>query len=158
MNLYLVQHGEAKSQEEDPDRSLTQPGMSQIRRIASFIHSYSDIHVHTILHSGKKRALQTAELFAEKLKPIKGIEQGKELNPNSLPWGWVERLTRIEEDIMLVGHLPHLEKLSALLLCQDENKPIVKFRNGGVLALFRNESGIWSILWAVIPQILPPNL
>jgi phosphohistidine phosphatase len=158
MNLYLVQHGEAKPQEEDPDRPLTQNGTSQIRRVAAFIRNYSDIHIHTIFHSGKKRAIQTAELFAEKLKPTKGIEQGKELSRNSLPWGWVERLTRVEEDIMLVGHLPHLEKLSALLLCQDENKPIIKFRNGGVLALSRNESGIWSLFWVVIPQILPLSL
>ncbi len=158
MNLYLVQHGEAKPQEEDPERPLTRDGTAQIRRVAAFIRNYSDIHIHTIFHSGKKRAIQTAELFAEKLKPTKGIEQGKELSPNSLPWGWVERLTHIEEDIMLVGHLPHLEKLSALLLCQDENKPIISFKNGGVLAFSRNESGIWSLVWVIIPKILPLSL
>lgn len=155
MKLYLVQHGEAKPEEEDPERSLTENGVAGIRRVASFIIRATDISVQMILHSGKKRALQTAELFAEKFKPPKGVELGKELNPMSLPWGWVERLAQMEEDIMLVGHLPHLQKLSALLLCQDENKPIIKFQCGGVISLFKDESGIWSLIWMITPQIVP---
>jgi phosphohistidine phosphatase len=154
MMLYLVQHGEAKSELQDPERSLTEDGIIKVRKVASYITSYTDTRVHTIFHSGKKRAQQTAELFAEKLKPPKGVQIGKELSPNSLPWGWVERLVQMQEDIMIVGHLPHLQKLSALLLCQDENKPIIKFYKGGVVSLYKNESGIWSILWVVTPQII----
>ena len=155
MYLFLAQHGEAEPEEVDPERPLSDNGVVSVRRVAEFVAENTDIKVKAIYHSGKKRALQTAELFAEMLKPSKGVVLGKELNPLSLPWGWVERLAKIEENIMIVGHLPHLNKLSALLLCQDENKPVVQFQKGAVVCLYKNESGIWSIIWMIIPQILP---
>ena len=83
------------------------------------------------------------------------VEAAKELNPASLPWGWVERVADIQEHVMIIGHLPHLKRLTALLVCQDESKKCVDFRNGGVVCLFRDESGIWSLQWIIIPQILP---
>lgn len=155
MNLYLVQHAEAKAKEEDPERHLTDIGLANIKKVASFLAQNSDIHLNTIIHSGKARAIQTAEVLAEKLNPSSGLEVGKELGPVSSPWGWVENLSQIDNDIMLVGHLPHLNRLASLLLCQDETKKIVEFRNGGVLHLLKDESGIWTIRWMVIPQIIP---
>ena len=155
MRLYLAQHGEAMSELQDPERPLTESGMVNVRRVAQFIVKNTDVRVQSIYHSGKKRALQTAELFAEALKPPKGVVQGKELGPGSLPWGWVERLSKMKENTMIVGHLPHLHKLSALLLCQDDSKHIIHFEKGSVVSLERNESGIWSILWMVIPPIVP---
>ena len=88
MRLYLAQHGEAMSELQDPERPLTESGMVNVRRVAQFIVKNTDVRVQSIHHSGKKRALQTAELFAEALKPPKGVVQGKELGPGSLPWGW----------------------------------------------------------------------
>lgn len=155
MNLYLVQHAKAKQKEEDPERPLTENGISSISRVAFFAAQYTDITVTRIIHSGKKRALQTAEILAKELKPEKGIDRGLELNPISQPWSWVESLAQIEEDVMLVGHLPHLKRLTALLLCQDESKQIVEFKNGGIISLVRNESGMWTMRWMVIPQIIP---
>jgi len=155
MKLYLAQHGEAKSEIQDPERPLTENGIFNVRRVAAYITKNTDARVHSIFHSGKKRSLQTAEIFAELLKPLKGLQLGKELGPNSLPWGWVERLSQIQDDIMIVGHLPHLQKLSALLLCQDDTKPIIQFQKGGVISLNRNESGIWSIEWIVTSHIVP---
>ena len=55
---------------------------------------------------------------------------------------------------MLVGHLPHLSKLTAQLVCQDENRTIVDFPASGIVCLGREESGTWSVRWMVIPQIL----
>ena len=155
MNLYLVHHAEAKQKEEDPERSLTDNGIACISRMAFFIARCTDIAVARIIHSGKKRALQTAEILAKELNPEKGIEQGLELNPISQPWSWVESLAQVEEDVMIVGHLPHLRRLIALLLCQDESNQIVEFKNGGVISLVRNESGMWTMRWMLIPQILP---
>ena len=34
MNLYLVQHAKAKQKEEDPERPLTENGISSISRVA----------------------------------------------------------------------------------------------------------------------------
>ncbi len=155
MHLYLVQHGEAQPKEVDPDRSLTQRGARAVEKVALFLAQRSDIFLDVIYHSGKTRALQTAEILAKRLRPVKGMREGKELNPQSLPWGWVERLKVIEENIMIVGHLPHLNRLTALLICQDESKQCVQFYNGGVVHLERDESGIWTIKWILVPDLVP---
>ena len=118
--LYLVQHGEAKREEEDPARPLTDKGKSEVEKIASFI-AKTGIHIERILHSGKLRALQTAEILASHLKPPRGIEQADALDPLADPKIWAERLKDTNEDIMLVGHLPHLSKLASLLLTGDMN-------------------------------------
>ena len=36
MDLFLVQHGEAKSEAEDPERSLTDRGAEAVRRMAAW--------------------------------------------------------------------------------------------------------------------------
>jgi phosphohistidine phosphatase len=155
MDLYLVQHAKAKPAELDPERPLTEEGMVDTRRVASFISRNTGIGVKRILHSGLLRAQQTAQIFAEYLRPAGGVQQEKELLPNSQPWSWVERLTRIQDDLLIVGHLPHVRRLSSLLLCQDERKNLIDYRNAGVVCLNRDESGIWVIRWIVIPQIVP---
>jgi phosphohistidine phosphatase len=155
MNVYLVQHAKAKPAELDPERSLTEEGMVDARRVASFVSRNAVIAVTRILHSGLLRAQQTAQILAEYLRPPGGVQQEKELLPNSQPWTWVERLSRMQDDIMIVGHLPHLRRLSSLLLCQDEWKNLIDYRNAGIVCLNRDESGIWVVRWLVVPQILP---
>jgi phosphohistidine phosphatase len=155
MYLYLVQHAEAKQKEEDPDRSLTEYGLASIRRVSTYVARNTDVKVQTIIHSGKKRAHQTADVLAEALNPPKRPQVGKELDPMSQPWSWVERLAKIEEDIMLVGHLPNLRRLSDLLLCQDESKQVIEFQMGCIISFVRDESGLWSIRWMITPQIVP---
>jgi len=154
MNLYLVQHSEAKSKEDDPQCSLSDKGFADIKKISAFISKHFNIQIKSIMHSGKTRALQTAEILSKHLNPTEGIQQVDGLDPLTVPSIWVERLAKIKEDIMLVGHLPHLSKLSSLLMCQDENKTIINFKNAGVVCLNRDESGIWSAQWIVIPEIL----
>jgi phosphohistidine phosphatase len=39
MKLYLVQHGKAKSKEEDPDRPLSMDGLEETKKVASFLHN-----------------------------------------------------------------------------------------------------------------------
>ena len=155
MYLYLIQHGEAVPKEQDPERPLSMEGRYAIKRMASHLASGADMSIEKIYHSGKLRAEQTAAIFARELHLQNSVEMAKELNPTSLPWGWVERLVDMQENVMIIGHLPHLKRLTALLVCQDESKKCVDFRNGGVVCLFRDESGIWSLRWIIIPQILP---
>jgi len=155
MYLYLVQHGEAVSKEDDPERPLSQVGRTEVRKVASHLAAAVGISIQRVYHSGKLRAEQTAVIMARELHLREKVEVAKELNPASLPWGWVERLADIQENVMIVGHLPHLKRLTALLVCQDESKKCVDFRNGGVVCLFRDESRIWSLQWIIIPQILP---
>lgn len=154
VKLYLVQHAEPKREEEDRERPLSEKGWSEIRKVAAFIAEHANIEVSSIMHSGKTRARQTAEALAEYLNPSSGIKEATGLKPLDDPSTWADRLAETKEDIMLVGHLPHLSKLSAHLLCRDENKRIVDFQMGGIVCLGRDESGLWSVCWMVIPQII----
>ncbi len=156
MNLYLVQHAEAKREEEDPERPLSDKGWADIRKVAAYIAEHIDIKISAIIHSGKMRALQTAEALAEHLNPPEGIKEAEGLEPLAEPSAWADRLAKAKEDTMLVGHLPYLSKLSARLLSQDENKKILNFRMGGIVCLRKDESGVWSVQWMIVPAILSP--
>ena len=63
MHVYLVQHGKAKSAEEDPNRGLSDEGRNEVQRVAEFL-SELRITVSLIQHSGKTRAEETAHLLA----------------------------------------------------------------------------------------------
>ncbi len=154
MNLYLVQHAQAKSKEKDPERPLSAEGWANIRQVAAYVAQYAGIQVRRINHSGKARAWQTAEALAEALQPPEGINQVADLTPMAEPSAWATRLAETTEDVMLVGHLPHLSKLAAYLLCQDETRPVVAFQMGGVVCLGRDETGVWSLRWMVTPEII----
>jgi len=153
MRLYLVQHGEAKREEEDPARPLTENGRKEVERVAGFL-AKTGVKIQRILHSGKLRAAQTAEVLGQHLKPTRGIEKAEALEPLADPGIWIEKVNHMDEDVMLVGHLPHLKKLASLLLTGRDDLEIVKFRYGGVVCLERRENGLWSILWIIRPDIL----
>jgi phosphohistidine phosphatase len=153
MNLYLVQHAEARSKEEDPERPLSDKGVADIKKVASYLTERAVLRVSHILHSGKLRARQTAEILGEQLHPG-GVTITDGLSPLDEPAIWAGRLAEADEDLMLVGHLPHMGKLAALLLTGNEDLPVVQFRMGGVTGLTRDATGDWSLCWMVIPDIL----
>ncbi|GIX46677.1 MAG: phosphohistidine phosphatase SixA [Candidatus Tectimicrobiota bacterium] len=154
MTVYLVQHAEAMREEEDPQRPLTPRGWQDIRAVAAFLARSGRVPVARIVHSGKTRAQQTAEVLAEALRPSQGVTAGQDLDPLADPRPWVERLQASTEAMMLVGHLPHLSKVAALLLCQDETRQPVAFQMGGVVCLQRNATGQWAVQWMVVPALL----
>lgn len=152
MLLYLVQHAEAKKEEEDPARGLTDRGFREITLMALFAQDKS-VSVNSIRHSGKKRAAQTAQVLADKLRPVQGVSESNDLAPMDDPALWAERLGPISEDIMLVGHMPHLEKLASLLLCGDRDRNIVNFRMAGMVCLKRFDDGHWAVEWMAGPEM-----
>ena len=153
MYVYLVQHGEAEREEIAPARPLTQKGQTDVKKVAAFIPA-GYMRVEKIVHSGKLRALQTAEILGEVLKPPIGIAETDGLAPLDDPGIWAERLENMTENVVLTGHLPHLQRLVALLLCGTIVKPVVAFAMGGIVALERNDAGEWSLCWMVIPDLL----
>lgn len=152
MFLYLVQHAEAKREEEDPLRPLSEKGLQDIKRVASYV-SNLNIRVYKIFHSNKLRAKQTAEILYENLKPIKGVSEVEGLAPLDNPDIWVERLKDIPDDVILVGHLPHLAKLASLLFCGNADKNVVGFKMGGIVCLKRDDAKVWSFEWMLTPEI-----
>ncbi len=155
MRLYLVQHAEAKRKEEDPSRPLSEKGEQDIRRVAKYAEKHLRIQVEQIVYSGKLRAKQTAEVLAERLNPVKGVTVAEGLEPLADPRVWESQLAETIEDIMIVGHLPHLSKLTSHLLTGDETKEVVTFRMAGITYLERDESGRWTVRWMITPEIIP---
>jgi phosphohistidine phosphatase len=153
MLLYLVQHGDAKREEEDPSRPLSDKGREDVKKVASYV-SRLTIEVDEVLRSGKLRAKQTAELLAEKLKIAKGVSETDGMAPLDDPGLWAERLKARTNSLMLVGHLPHLARLSALLLCGDMGKNPIAFKMGGIVCLRRDDGGKWSLQWMITPEIV----
>ena len=115
MFLYLVQHAEAKKEEVDPSRSLSENGMRNIQTTSLFF-ARQGLKVNKIFHSNKLRAKQTAEVLAEHLKPEQGLSEIDGLAPLDDPNIWLERLKGVPDDVILVGHLPHLARLASLLV------------------------------------------
>jgi phosphohistidine phosphatase len=153
MFLYLVQHGEAKREEDDPRRGLTDKGFKDVARTA--LHAQKlGLTVSAIHHSGKTRALQTAQVLADHLKPAKGVSPASDLAPMDDPAIWSRRLSETPEDVMLVGHLPYMAKLAGLLLCGDTEKMFVDFKMGGIVCLKRLDGGRWALEWMIVPEMV----
>jgi phosphohistidine phosphatase len=153
MKLYLIQHGEAKSEVEDPERSLTLRGEKEVinvSKVASGIH----IKPLKVFHSGKLRAKQTAKIFASALEiPDPLVQSAEGLNPNDDIRSWAERISKENEDLMLVGHLPFLEKLTSFLLCGNEKARPVLFRYGAIVCLDQKEDKRWAVRWILTPEM-----
>lgn len=154
MRLYLVQHGEAKSKDVDPGRPLTEKGARDVEKVAAFLKPLG-LSVGAVRQSGKARAAETAEILARSLAVKEGVVERAGLAPNDPVVPVKEEIARAAGDLMIVGHLPFLGKLAALLVAGAESADVVSFRNGGVVCLERGRGGSWSVLWAVTPEVLP---
>jgi len=152
MKLLLVQHGEARSSDEDPDRSLTDAGIRTTRKMASWLAKQS-VDIEEIRHSGKKRAAQTAEIFAGRLAPAKGSVAVPGLNPDDDVVSFAGQLDPSCGPLMLVGHLPFLGRLAGALVTGDPERSIVAFANSGIVCLEKAGES-WSISWAVVPGLM----
>ena len=148
MKVYLVQHAKPKPEEEDPQKPLSEQGRADTQKVAEFA---KNIKVNKIQHSGKLRAQQTAEILGKSL----GVDVVKadSLEPMADTQIWANRLEEQSEDVMLVGHLPHLAKLASQLLTQNQEKPVISFKQGGIVCLEKTERG-WQVAWMVTPDLL----
>ena len=136
------------TEEQDPTRPLTTEGETDVRRVIALATSLGRPTAQRILHSGKTRARQTAELWSEAL----GIpaEETDGMAPTDDPSIWAERLASEAADLMLAGHLPHLARLTSLLVRGDANRAVVAFQPAGLVVLDSGPEG-----WAV-GLVLPP--
>jgi phosphohistidine phosphatase len=149
MRVYLVQHGKAKSADEDPNRGLTGEGRDEVEHVAEFLAQLR-ISISLIQHSGKARAEETAHILATCMRTATGPTHAEGLNPSDDPTETANFLQFYTDDILIVGHLPHLERLASLLLTGNPDRRPIQLRNAGVVCL-EKEHGAWSVVWAIIP-------
>ncbi|MCX8065947.1 MAG: phosphohistidine phosphatase SixA [Candidatus Hydrogenedentes bacterium] len=153
--IYLVQHGEAYPKELNPDRPLTPEGKMTTRKMGEFIKN-KGIQVETFWHSLKLRAKETAEILREALDLLSTpIIEYEELEPEISPKKILKEIKKTEySNIMIVGHLPHLSKLSGLLLLKDETLEIISFEKAGIVCIEWKEEIGGILKWMITPSLI----
>jgi len=157
MALYLVQHGKSVSKSEDADQPLSDNGYEKTELMAK-LASEKGIEVGKIIHSKKTRAIQTAQIFMKYLKPEHGIDVIKGLNPND-PVERIGNCLKSESNLMIVGHIPFLERLTSYLITGRNDLLIMKFQNSGIICLDMEQNiktdknHTWFIKWTLMPEV-----
>ena len=151
MRLYLVQHGDAVSKDVNPERPLSELGAADIGRLATWLGN-AGASVAQILHSGKLRAAQTAEILAPVLADGGTLEARNGLAPNDPPQDFLGTLGG--EDVLVAGHMPFVSHAVSLALGLAQDHAIVTFKPGSVAILERQDDDSWSLAGFVRPDIL----
>ena len=152
MKLYLVQHGEARAKDVDPERPLTDQGEHDIDRLAAFLKQ-AGVRVERVIHSGKRRAAQTAERLAVAIAPDVELESSGIINPHDNPKAFDWQSDGWDRDTLVVGHLPFLAKLVSHLVIEDENRLITCYEPGSIVCLGRHDDAHWRIDWMLRPDL-----
>ena len=134
--IILMQHGEAFSKAEDPERPLNPTGLTNVKKIASLSKL---MKVDVVCHSDKLRARQSAEIMANAL--FVPCRERTDLGPNS---ELTEELLNLDSSLV-VGHLPHLDRFLSQLVTGDPESSPVSFRNAAAICI--EERKIQWILW-----------
>ena len=155
MDLYLMQHGEATTEAENPERPLTEAGRAAVQRVSVRARAVG-VHVGLCVHSGKLRAEQTAQLFTGELHAQADVSARDGLAPTDAvaPTAQWLRTTTEHDAVAVIGHLPFLDRLASLLVAGDEGVQVVRFRMGGLVKLEPKDRGEgFAVAW-----VLPPEL
>lgn len=153
MRLLLAQHAEAFAKAQYPDRPLTEYGALQVMQVTEFLKPL-DLAVDAVWHSGKTRALQTAKVLCKAVRCPRDITAQDGLGPDDDPAPIAAQIEQAGKDLMIVGHLPFLEILAALLLTGRPSPAPVKFQKAAVLCLEQGEQSSWHVAWMITPALL----
>jgi phosphohistidine phosphatase len=145
MQAYLVHHASAVGPEVDPQRPLSALGQAQAAWLAEQVRSAGFQPVR-IWHSGKLRARQTADAIRRACSPSAAFTMVRGLQPGDPPDWMGDALEAETDDVLVVGHWPHLPSLLARLAPQAEPFPM-----NGLVALERAADSSWTELWRAKP-------
>jgi len=159
MRLFLLRHAEAADTTPDRARPLTPKGISDTRKLGALLRNRNDFDVHSILYSPYVRAFETADVFAD----AAGIDHltayaSDLITPMDDPALIVPTLTGATDNLLLIGHNPHLSLLASLLLSGSVEGLDIGFKKCSMLALDRhgNRAGgapAWSLRWFITPKL-----
>jgi phosphohistidine phosphatase len=149
VEFFLARHGEAVGELIDPNRPLSLSGRQGIERVAREA-AQKPVAVSVIYHSGILRAEQTAAIFATHFTPAEGAKLLLGLRPDDDPSFAAAELDASERPVMLVGHLPHLGRLSSLLTHGSPDTATISFQPATV-ACYTRAGKLWKIKWIINP-------
>lgn len=150
MNLYIVRHGKAAKGKKDRLRPLTRRGIRETKAAAGFLKRMG-VQPGAIWHSERVRAIETAKIL-EALHPKAGLFEKIHMGPDDSVAPMMQMIEQASDDLMIVGHLPHLGKLIAKLLNAKKSDEILRFPPSTIVIL-TDQEGKWSID-AVVPPVL----
>ncbi len=148
MILYLVQHGDSVAESVDQAKPLSPKGRKDMRALAAACKRFG-VSARHIIHSGKTRAAESAEILGQELGiPVRAAAGLDPLDPAGV---FASECQGWEEPVIVAGHLPFLERLAALLVAGREEPPVAIFQRGGMICL-EKRGGSWVILWTALPE------
>ncbi|MCU0282974.1 MAG: phosphohistidine phosphatase SixA [Candidatus Nanopelagicales bacterium] len=156
MDVYLMQHGEALPAEADPQRPLSADGAAHVRAVAARA-AVCGVQVDRIVHSGKLRAEQSAQVLAEGLR-CETVERLLGLAPGDPPDAAIAAIGEPSRpgSIVIVGHLPALDRLASQLVTGDPAAHVVAFRNAALVKLVPappESAAPFSVSWILTPVL-----
>jgi phosphohistidine phosphatase len=159
LELYLIRHGLAAERgdayPDDTKRPLTKDGISRLRREADALENLGIVFAQ-IVTSPLVRATQTADVFAEFVKPRIPVAHSDALRPEGTPDAVIADLARYAKkgSVALVGHEPNLGELAARLIGARAPLP---FKKGGMCRIdFESlpPKGLGQLRWFMSPRML----
>ena len=134
MVIYLVQHGKARDKQQDPERGLSEEGRRQTLVVGRNLFD-AGVAPMEIWHSGKTRARQTAEILGRQLRFRSLVKPVAGMSSNDDPRRFAAQRLAGKDQLMLVGHLPFMDSLAALLVTGSMENRVCAFRNSAVVSL-----------------------
>lgn len=122
MDLWLVRHGEAVSERVDPTRPLSPEGARAVSAVAETLAGTMGTF-DLVAASGKKRAVQTAVIFAEAAKyPAGRVVETGALSPGAPPEAFLAFLDEWagSDRLLCVGHLPSIASIASFFLSHGD--------------------------------------
>jgi phosphohistidine phosphatase len=151
--VVLMRHGEALPTFAHPERPLTRHGRAEVAVAGRYIAERFP-EVSEIRHSRLLRARQTAEIVAQELAvsgPGRPPLCEAALDPAADPVAIAEDLALDPRPVVLVGHIPLLDRLVHHLageaVCQEPET----FGTSMAMCLFRNDT-TWRMEWVFAPE------
>lgn len=148
MKLYLVQHADAVSKDTHPLRPLSERGLKDVAKMAAFLRG-AEISVGRVVHSGKLRAEETANVLAKTVWQGEMPSAMDGIDPKDSTDALYAAAQASDVDLMVVGHMPFMGAMASRCLKGGE----VLYEPGSVLCLERNVDG-WVLAWFVKPGVL----
>jgi phosphohistidine phosphatase len=162
MKLFLVRHSHALPDKEDARRLLSAQGREVTKNMAAFFRANGALAaVQAVWHSPLLRARETAELLVKELGLDVLVVETTGLQPEDDPAPLADRLERLDQTVMIVGHEPQLSALATLLV-RGKVKPVgFDVKKSAVVALEKTggrhkKSGrsCWCVCWHFSPELL----
>ena len=139
MRVLLVHHADAVGPDVDPQRPLSELGRRQADEMAKSA-AQSGFVPAAIWHSGKLRSRETAEAFLRACAPFAQFKMIRGLQPDDPPEWLRDELAAEDRDVLLVGHMPHIARLTALL-----SRGAVTIPLHGTIGFEKGENGSWAL-------------